>query len=200
MQKTVYWSVVLVLGAVLIGSGLLWYRSYERSEQAVVRAGTPAVMVFTTDRGRLGLLTLGDPGVGEPFVFRLRTNPTPAAGAPTLEAHCADHGLGFGLGPAVAMRGAEEPALAGFLPAGDFSLTARRVVVPFWFFVAASFALLGIWVMTVGVRLHRTDHGLCPRCSYDITQCSHFCPGCGKPIARKTWSGESRPRRQAVGV
>lgn len=198
MRKLMFWTVTTVLAIVLLGSSFLWYRSFNLSEQAVVRLGTPTVTVFTTDRGRLGLLTLGQQPEGSPFLFNWRVNDQAPAGVPTLDQRCTDNGLGFGIDRQVNIEGLEAPAVAGLIPADQISWAARRVVVPFWAIVAFSLGLGFLWVMTSGVRLYRTERGLCAKCASDITDSSHFCPKCRKPIPKRTWSGETRPRRKVA--
>ncbi|MEO0515143.1 MAG: zinc ribbon domain-containing protein [Planctomycetota bacterium] len=199
MRKIMFWTVTTVLAVLLLGSSFLWYRSYTHSEQAVVRLGTPGVTVFTTDRGRLGWLTLGQQPEGQPFMFSWRVNEKAPAGVPTLDLRCTDNGLGFGIDRQVNIEGLEAPAVAGLIPADQISWAARRVVVPFWAMVAFSLITGLIWVMTAGVRLYRAERGLCGKCATDISQNSHFCPKCGKAIPKRTWSGDTRPRRKIAG-
>jgi len=199
MRKIMFWTVTTVLAGLLLGSSFLWYRSFDHSDQAVVRVGLPSVTVFTTDRGRLGLLTLGQQPEGPAFLFNWRTNDKAPAGVPTLDERCTDHGLGFGIDRQVNIVGLEAPAVAGVVPADQVSWAARRVVVPFWAIVAFSLIAGVIWVLTNGVRLHRIERGLCAKCASDISQSSHFCPKCRKAIPKRTWSGETRPRRKVAG-
>lgn len=199
MQKTTFWVVSSVLVVVLLGTTFLWFRSFQVSEQAVVRLGTPGVTVLTTDRGRLGFLMLGRQPAGEKWMMRWRTNEKPQNDTPKLDELCTDHGLGFGMDYQVNVAGLEAPAVAG-VTGGVASWAARRMVIPFWSIAATGLGLLIVWVLTLGVRLHRLDHGLCGKCSFDISQSSHFCPRCGKPIPRRTWSGEVRPRRGLAGA
>lgn len=199
MRKFIFWTVTSVLAVVLLGSSFLWYRSFEMSEQAVVRLGTPTVTVFTTDRGRLGFLTLGQQPEGNPFVMKWQVNDKAPEDAMLLDERCTDHGLGFGMDRQVNIANQEAPAVAGVIPADQISWAARRVVVPFWAMVAFSLITGLIWVLTAGVRLHRIEHGLCAKCSNDISQSSHFCAKCGKAIPKRTWSGDTRPRRKVSG-
>ncbi|MEM6853798.1 MAG: zinc ribbon domain-containing protein [Planctomycetota bacterium] len=200
MRKFMFWTVTAVLGVVLLGSSFLWYRSFEMSEQAVVRLGTPTVTVVTTDRGRLGFLTLGQQPEGKPFLMTWRVNEKAPEDAALLDERCTDRGLGFGMDRQVNIATQEAPAVAGVIPSDQISWAARRVVLPFWAIVAFSLITGLIWVMTVGVRLYRLERGLCPSCSTDISQASHFCPKCGKAIPKRTWSGETRPRRRLAGA
>ncbi|MEM8737596.1 MAG: hypothetical protein AAGG38_03850 [Planctomycetota bacterium] len=200
-QKLTYWVVASVLGAVVIGGSVMWWRSYSHSEQAVVRAWFKGVAVLTTDRGRLAILSLGEQPTASRWVLQLRSNGTPAREAPRLDELCRDHGLGFGVDQAVAIAGAEQPAVAGVnVLGGGVSWGVRRVVLPFWAVVVGGTGLLLVWTLTYGVRVFRSDKGLCVKCSYDISGASHFCPKCGKPIARRTWSGETRPRRRVAAT
>jgi len=195
IRKLVFWSVGCVLLSAFVGAVYLWSKSYERPEQLVVRVSRPGVAVLTTDRGRLGLLLLGDRPMGERWVFEHRVNVKPSPDSPRLDALCRDHLWGFGLDKAVSVSGPEQPAVAGMLPAmagGE----ARRVVVPFWALAAGAFGMWLVWVLWYGVPLYRATRGVCRRCAYKVEDCSHFCPKCGKAISRRTWSGETRPRRR----
>ncbi|MEM1108066.1 MAG: zinc ribbon domain-containing protein [Planctomycetota bacterium] len=198
MRKFIFWTVTGVLSIALLGSAFLWYRSYESSDQAVVRLGTPTVTVFTSDRGRLGLLTLGQQADGPPIFARWRVNEKAPAELALLDERCTDHGLGFGIDRQVNIADQEAPAVAGVFSGGEVSWAARRVVVPFWALTAFSLIFGFIWIMTTGVPLYRIERGLCPKCATDISQASHFCPKCRKAIPKLTWSGESRPRRRLV--
>jgi hypothetical protein len=112
---------------------------------------------------------------------------------------CVDHALGFGMDREVNVVNLEAPAVAGVLPTvSEATWALRRVVVPFWAILAGTFGLLMIWALTAGVKLYRVEHGLCAKCSYDVSECSHFCPRCGKAIPKRTWSGDDRPRRGAA--
>lgn len=200
MRKVTFWIVTSLFGVLLLGSAFLWYRSFEVSEQAVIRLGTANVTVATTDRGRLGFLTLGSQPDGAPFMFNWRVNEKAPAELELLDQRCTDHGLGFGVDRQVNIAGQEAPAVAGVIPADQIQWAARRVVLPFWAIVAFSLITGIIWVSTAGVRLYRLERGLCAKCSSDISQASHFCPNCGKAIPKRTWSGESRPRRRLKGT
>jgi len=199
MQKTVFWLLTAVLVVVMGASSVLWFRSFHHSEQAVLRLGTPGVTVMTTDRGRLALLFLGAQPTGPRWVARWRVNPELKHVMPKLETFCEDSALGFGLDSKVVIEGIEKPAVASIRPEGDISWAVRRVVIPFWaiFFGALGGAL--VWFAVIGKRIYRIDHGLCVKCSYDVSQCSHFCPRCGKAIPNRTWSGEARPMRRGAG-
>lgn len=196
MRKTMFWLITTGLAVVLLGTTFMWFASFQSPSQVVLRAGTPGVTVLTSDRGRLGFLMLGRQPDGEKWVLRYRSNEKPAADAQTLDQLCTDHGLGFGMDQQVNIAGLEAPAVAG-VAAGQ-SWAARRIVVPWW--SLASFSLIGlvIWSLTKGVRMYRMERGLCGKCSFDVSQSSHFCPRCGKAIPRRTWSGDVRPRRGEV--
>ncbi|MBB6430660.1 zinc ribbon domain-containing protein [Algisphaera agarilytica] len=200
MRKVIFWTVTSVLGVMLLATSFLWYRSFNVSEQAVIRLGTGSVTVATTDRGRLGFLTLGQQGDGSPFIFDWRVNEKAPTELELLDERCTDHGLGFGIDRQVNIAGQEAPAVAGVIPADQIQWAVRRVVVPFWAMVAFALITGIIWVSTSGVRLYRIERGLCAKCSNDISQASHFCPKCGKRIPKRTWSGESRPRRRLQGA
>ena len=59
------------------------------------------------------------------------------------------------------------------------------VRIPFWF-VAASLATLSLvcWKWP-GRRRRRLEHGLCPKCGYDLRASSSLCPECGEPVASR---------------
>ncbi len=195
-NKMIFWSVTVLLVVVVGGSSYLWFRSFEASDQAVVRLGTPGVSVWTTDRGRLGVLFLGPQPLEERWVLTTRSNAVPPADAPKMETLCVDHGLGFGMDRQVSISGLEMPAVSGVTSAAEGTWAARRMVMPFWAIFFGSLGLLLVWWGTLGRRIHRQDHGLCPKCAFDVSQCSHYCPKCGKGITRKSWSGDSRPTRR----
>jgi hypothetical protein len=198
MRKVVFWSVSGLLTLILLGSAVLWFRSYGQSEQAVVRLGTASVSVFTTDRGQLGWLVLPEQPTGSPFVFRWRVNAPAGDLTPKLEELCVDHALGFGIDREVNIAGLEAPAVANVLPqVTEASWALRRVVLPFWALLALAGGMLMVWLLTFGVRLFRIERGLCSKCSYDVSESSHFCPKCRRPIPKRTWSGESRPTRRS---
>ncbi|MEM7624504.1 MAG: zinc ribbon domain-containing protein [Planctomycetota bacterium] len=198
MRKLIFWTLTSVLVLILGTATFFWVRSYDYSDQMTVRLGTPGVSVWTSDRGRLGVLMLGPQPMGERWVMDWRTNPGPSDNTPTLDALCVENGLGFGIAYEVNISGLEQPAVAGVSAEPTFA--PRRLVAPFWSLAAASGGLLLLWCLTYGVRLYRIDHGLCGKCSFDVSQSSHFCPKCGKAIPKRTWSGDTRPRRRMVAT
>ena len=197
MRKAVFWTVAGLLAVVAVGSSVLWYRSYGASDQLTLRLGTPGVSVWTTDRGRLGVLFLGAQPLGDRWVMSVRSNPGQPADRPKLGDLYARHVGGFAWDATVNIEGLEMPAVSGVMPVTDGTWATRRVVVPLWSILAVSLGGLIAWGATLGVRIHRQDHGLCPRCAYDVSHCSHFCPKCGKKTHRKTWSDSTRPSRAA---
>ena len=272
MRQTIYAVVMLVLLAGLAGAGWLWWTSFQRSDQLVVRLDLPqlwqrwrggdeagddsaapaqdpadpelaqTLTVWTSDRGRLSMLWLALPTTphsttpgGRDWAHEVagwarQSNPTPAPDQPRLDQACADHGLGFGFDRDVQVADPESPAVSAVLagqpvgrpsdatPATPADLPSpavagvgseggaggtggtggwalRRVVVPWWAVVAAVGGLCLVWTMTFGVRVLREGRGRCVRCGHDVSQSSHYCPSCRKPIPRRTWSGDTRPRR-----
>lgn len=185
--------------ALLLGvTAFFWIRSYDHSDQMVVRLGTPGVSVWTSDRGRLGVLMLGPQPGGQSWITEWQTNAGPSRDTPTLDQLCPENGLGFGIAHEVNISGLEQPAVAGI--SAEPSFAPRRLVMPFWSLAAAAAGMLLLWCLTAGLRLYRVEHGLCGKCSFDVSEASHFCPKCGKAIPRRTWSGDSRPRRRAAGT
>lgn len=199
-----------------------WWDGAQRAERdADARsgdAGNGAISVWTSDRGQLGFLWLEVPA-GDGFtgredgeigkvggwsrravVWDWRVNQASEQSTPRLDELCAERGLGFGWDREVAVSGLERPMVARmfgeFVPGGGGSWWAlRRVVVPLWVIMATAGGLWLVWTMTFGLRTHRISKGACTRCGHDVTQSSHYCPQCRKPIPRRTWSGETRPRR-----
>ena len=198
MRKTIFWTVTASLVVLMGVLSFFWIRSYDYTNQLVVRLGTPGVSVWTSDRGRLSLLLLGPQPIGNKWIVHLQANPRPNAHVPTLDELCAENGMGFGVAREVSITGIEKPAVAGIQSASSFA--PRRVVTPFWALLALAGGVLLVWCLTRGVRLYRIERGLCGRCSYDVSECSHFCPKCRRPISKRTWSGESRPRRRLAST
>jgi hypothetical protein len=192
MRKAYFWSVLVLLAVVLAASSYFWVQSYNRSYQTVVRYGTPSLTVATIDRGRVGLLFLRDRPSDRKWVFEMKSAEAMPADAPKLESFCESNGLGFGMGKDVRIVDLERPAVA-VAGLDDPQWAARRMVLPFWVMSVGSLALLILWVVRVGIPMHRAEHGLCPKCSYDISECSHFCPKCRRPIDKRSWSGDVRP-------
>lgn len=191
MRKAVFWLLTVVLLTVLGASSLLWFRSFHYSEQAVLRWGTPSVAVLTTDRGRWSVLFLAHQRMdGQNWIARWRVNPKLDKAAPRLDQLCEDSAIGFGMDQEVMVEGPELPAVAGV---STSNWAVQRLVVPFWALFFGSIGGLIVCWAVLGKRIYRIEHGLCAKCAYDVSQCSHFCPHCGKPIPRKTWSGDTRP-------
>ena len=242
MRQLIYAVVTLVLLAVVGGSGWLWWRSYRLTDQFTLRldpahawaryrgTDTPdqadtdpddplreGIGVWTSDRGRLGLLWLeaspviddvdgeraaGERGwVHESAVWAWRVASAAAPDAALLDALCAERGLGFGFDREVEVSVVERPAVAALRERSDAvggggALGAwRRAVVPWWSVTAAAGGMWLVWTLTFGVRVLRMSRGRCVRCGHDVSESSHYCPSCRKPIPRRTWSGDTRPRR-----
>jgi hypothetical protein len=70
------------------------------------------------------------------------------------------------------------------MKAGGFTF-GRQCIVPLWF-LAAAFAVLptrAVAIRFLSVRRRRMDAGLCPTCSYNLTDnTSGVCPECGLPV------------------
>ena len=199
MRKVVFWTVTGLLTLVMLAAAVFWVRSYSASDQVIVRPGTENVSILTSDRGVMSWLLLPEQAQGSLIMFRMLANGPADDSMPRLDELCEDHALGFGTAGEVNISPLEAPAAAGVLPTFDeTSWALRRVVLPFWAILALAGGTLLVWLLTVGVRLFRIERGLCPHCSYDVSESSHFCPRCRRPIPKRTWSGESRPTRRTM--
>jgi hypothetical protein len=68
-------------------------------------------------------------------------------------------------------------------PAGMGSMEISAVIVPWWFFVAATSVLPAVRLRAIWRRLRRIRRGLCTDCGYDLTgNTSGTCPECGRAV------------------
>ena len=90
MRKLIFWTLTSFLVLILGAATFLWVRSYDYSDQMTLRTGTPGVSVWTSDRGRLGILMLGPQPMGQRWMMQWRTNEGPTRDTPTLDQLCAE--------------------------------------------------------------------------------------------------------------